>query len=226
MAQSTNPGRSNARNCYNRYMIGIVNYGSGNIQAIGNIYGKLNVPFVVASSASDVEAADRIILPGVGAFDQAMNELDRSGLRRALDKAVLEDKKPVLGICVGMQLLANRSEEGHANGLGWIDGAVKRFDHSQFHQSTHLPHMGWNTVEPATGAALFDGVDLRTGYYFLHSYYFECLNEQHVLGRTEYGLRFASSVRRDNVYGVQFHPEKSHQAGIQLLRNFALGALS
>jgi glutamine amidotransferase len=207
-------------------MIAIVNYGSGNIQAIGNIYNRLNVPFTVASTPAEVDAADRIILPGVGAFDQAMNELDRSGLRRALDKAVLEDKKPVLGICVGMQLLADSSEEGQAKGLGWIAGSVKRFDHKHFHQATHLPHMGWNTVEPVSESRLFDGVDQRTGYYFLHSYYFECASQSDALGITEYGLRFASSVRRGNVYGVQFHPEKSHQAGIQLLKNFALGELS
>lgn len=202
-------------------MIGIVNYGSGNIQAIANIYGRLNVPFTILSSPEEISAVDKIVLPGVGAFDQAMNELDGSGMRRALDRFVVEEKRPVLGICVGMQLFARSSEEGEASGLGWIDGVVKRFDHRDFHQSTHLPHMGWNTVEPVHQHPLFDGVDLGAGYYFLHSYYFACADWAHSLAVTEYGARFTSVVHRDNVFGVQFHPEKSHDAGIQLLKNFA-----
>ncbi len=203
-------------------MIAIVNYGSGNIQAIANIYGRLGVPCVVASRPDDLDGANKVILPGVGAFDQAMNELDASGIRRALDTCVLEQKKPILGICVGMQLLAKSSEEGQATGLGWIDAEVKRFDHSTVGQTTQLPHMGWNTVEPARADALFDGVEVQNGYYFLHSYYFSCRHRDDELASTDYGVRFTSAVRRDNVYGVQFHPEKSHQNGVQLLKNFAL----
>lgn len=203
-------------------MIAIVNYGSGNIQAIANIYNRLNIPFEIASTPEQLDGADRVLLPGVGAFDQAMSELERSGMRRALDRFVLEDRKPILGICVGMQLLANSSEEGSLSGLGWIDGVVRKFDHSTFHQSTHLPHMGWNTIEPAQPNSLFDGVDLGTGYYFLHSYYFSCSDERDVLAVTNYGVSFASGVHKDNIYGVQFHPEKSHAAGIQLLKNFAV----
>jgi glutamine amidotransferase len=203
-------------------MIAIVNYGSGNIQAIANIYARSNIPFTIASSPDELRSAEKILLPGVGAFDQAMNELERSGMRRALDRRVLEDRLPVLGICVGMQLLARSSEEGEAAGLGWIDGVVRRFDHAHFHQATHLPHMGWNTVEPVEVDPLFTGVDLRTGYYFLHSYYFACSDEADVLAVTDYGAPFACAVHRENVYGVQFHPEKSHHAGVQLLKNFAL----
>ncbi len=203
-------------------MIAIVNYGSGNIQAIGNIYGRLNIPFVVASTPDELLSAEKILLPGVGAFDQAMGELERSGMRRALDELVLEMHRPILGICVGMQLLARSSDEGTAAGLGWIDGVVKRFDESTFDQATHLPHMGWNTVEPTGSHPLFDQVDLGTGYYFLHSYHFTCRDAADVLAETDYGVRFTSAVRRGNVYGVQFHPEKSHRAGIQLLKNFAL----
>ncbi len=202
-------------------MIAIVNYGSGNIQAIANIYTRLGVPFVIAESADQLARADRYLLPGVGAFDRCMHELNSSGMRQALDRRILEDRKPILGICVGMQLLARSSEEGAEDGLAWIDGAVKRFDPATFHQATRLPHMGWNTVEPVQQTGLFDGVDLATGYYFLHSYYFTCDRDQDVLAVTEYGGRFASAVHRDNVYGVQFHPEKSHQAGIQLLKNFS-----
>ena len=202
-------------------MIAIVNYGSGNIQAIANIYGRLNIPFVIASRPDDLHGAEKIILPGVGAFDQAMAELESSGMRRALDRVVCDEKRPILGICVGMQLLARSSEEGTAPGLGWIDGVVRRFDPTSFEQPTLLPHMGWNTVEPVDPHPLFEGVDLSTGYYFLHSYFFECADRQNVLGVTDYGRPFSSMVHRDNVFGVQFHPEKSHHAGIQLLKNFA-----
>lgn len=202
-------------------MIAIVDYGSGNIQAIANIYGRLAVPFVVASRPSDLDSADRVILPGVGAFDQAMAELNQSGMRRALDKAVVEERKQLLGICVGMQLLANSSEEGTLGGLGWLNGVVRRFDQSVVTPSTRLPHMGWNSVQPVKSSKVFDGVDLETGYYFLHSYYFVCNSPDDVLAITSYGVSFASAVSAGNIHGVQFHPEKSHAAGIQLLKNFA-----
>jgi glutamine amidotransferase len=202
-------------------MIAIVNYGSGNIQALANIFGRLRVPCVVATEPEQLGGATRILLPGVGAFDQAMTELQSSGMRAALDDAVLRRGTPILGICVGMQLLANGSEEGEMPGLGWIDGVVKRFDHTQFRQATHLPHMGWNTVEPRRDDPLFHEVDLTSGCYFLHSYYFSCSDRADELAVTEYGATFTSVVHRENVYGVQFHPEKSHHAGIQLLRNFA-----
>lgn len=202
-------------------MIGIVNYGSGNIQAIGNIYKRLGVPFTVVTTPEELAGIDHVVLPGVGAFDQTMGELNASGLRQALDQAALEAGKPVLGICVGMQVLANASEEGALPGLGWVAGQVKRFDHAAVGQRTQLPHMGWNTVEPAGGDPLFAGSEPELGYYFLHSYYFSCQDPGNVLATTDYGGRFACAVRRDNIYGVQFHPEKSHQNGIRLLQNFA-----
>lgn len=202
-------------------MIAIINYGSGNIQAIGNIYSRLNIPFVVAEQPDDLKKATKIILPGVGAFDQAITELEKSGLRQALDDHILHIKKPVLGICVGMQILAESSEEGVLKGLGWIDGSVRKFDHSRFIQATHLPHMGWNDVEPVKNNYLFNDVGPGARYYFLHSYYFSCSRHEDVLATTDYGGQFASAVNSENIYGVQFHPEKSHQAGIQLLKNFS-----
>lgn len=202
-------------------MIAIVNYGSGNIQAIGNIYKRLNIPFTVASKPEDLDSAEKIILPGVGSFDHAIKELESSGMRGALDAHVIQNKKPVLGICVGMQLLAKSSEEGVLAGLGWIDGTVKKFDHSKFEQATHLPHMGWNNVVPLKENKLLVDVDLELGYYFLHSYYFSCNKLEDILSVTNYGGKFHSAVNAGNIYGVQFHPEKSHQAGIQLLKNFA-----
>ena len=202
-------------------MIAIVNYGSGNIAAIANIYTRLHIPHTVAETPADLEGADHYLLPGVGAFDRCMQELNASGMREALDRLVLEQKKPILGICVGMQLLANGSEEGTEKGLGWVPGEVKKFDPAQFHQATRMPHMGWNTVEPTQPGGLFEGVDLSTGYYFLHSYYYAPAAPDYTLAVTDYAGRFSSAVHRENVFGVQFHPEKSHQAGIQLLRNFA-----
>ena len=202
-------------------MIAIVNYGSGNIQAIANIYGRLGVPFAFVTDPADLAGADRVILPGVGAFDQAMTELNASGMREALDACVLDGRKPILGICVGMQLLAHTSEEGRSRGLGWIDAEVRRFDPAEIGERTQVPHMGWNTVVPVGRDPLFEGIEIDHGYYFLHSYYFSCHAEGDVLARTDYGGPFTSAVRKANVYGVQFHPEKSHQNGGRLLQNFA-----
>lgn len=204
-------------------MIAIINYGSGNIQAICNIYHRLGVAHVIASHPEEVGEGERIILPGVGAFDQAMGELERSGLRAALDDCVIRQGRPILGICVGMQLLAKSSEEGDLRGLGWIDGTVRKFDHTRIRQAVSLPHMGWNTIAPVRSGGLFRGIDLSTGFYFLHSYYFSCGDASDELAHTDYGGEYASAVHRGNIYGVQFHPEKSHQAGIQLLKNFAEG---
>jgi glutamine amidotransferase len=202
-------------------MIGIVNYGLGNILAFANIYKRLNIPAEITSTPQEVRQAEKIILPGVGAFDWAMTRLNESGLRDALEDMVVGDGKPVLGICVGMQMMANRSDEGRLDGLGWIDGEVKRFNHSAFIQKTHLPHMGWNDALPQGNNNLFKNLDAGARFYFLHSYYFAPHNQDHVLAITDYGGPYASSVRCGSVFGVQFHPEKSHQWGIQLLKNFA-----
>jgi glutamine amidotransferase len=202
-------------------VIAIVNYGSGNIRAIANIYHRLHVPFTIAATPAELAGADRIILPGVGAFDQAMNALDQSGMSDALDTAVLEEKRPILGICVGMQLLGKTSEEGTARGLGWIDAAVRRFDPAAATPPLQLPHMGWNSVAPVDANGLFAEVEPNRGFYFLHSYHVVCHDPADRLAATDYGAPFTSAVRRGNVYGVQFHPEKSHENGVQLLRNFA-----
>lgn len=206
-------------------MITIIDYGSGNIRAICNIYDRLRIPYLVTDKPEDLRLSRKIILPGVGAFDQAMGELDRSGLRSALNTAVLDEKKPILGICVGMQLLAGSSEEGTRAGLGWIDGVVRRFPRMAGTQRLQLPHMGWNQAQVLRPDPLFNGLDLTSGFYFLHSYYFSCADATDELTRTEYGTNYASAVKKGNIYGVQFHPEKSHQAGVGVLRNFALAVL-
>lgn len=202
-------------------MIAIVHYGLGNVHAFTNIFRRLNIPVTMATTPEDLNAADRIILPGVGAFDWAMTRLNNSGMRDALKHSVMIERKPILGICVGMQMLARSSDEGEAKGLGWVDGDVKRIDVSTFSQETHLPHMGWNDVQARECTGLFSELDSNARFYFLHSYYFSPDRQEDVLAETNYNGFFASSVRAENVYGVQFHPEKSHQWGIRLLENFA-----
>jgi len=202
-------------------LIVIVDYGLGNIQAFANIYKRLDISVTFARSADDLVNATHIVLPGVGAFDWAMERLNGSGMRGALDRLVLEEKRPVLGICVGMQMMARRSDEGTAAGLGWFDADVRRFDESRIQGKTRLPHMGWNDVAPMSEQDLFNDLGDSARFYFLHSYYFAPHDPADVLATADYGDRFACAVRRGNVYGVQFHPEKSHGWGVQLLKNFA-----
>jgi glutamine amidotransferase len=202
-------------------MITIVDYGLGNIQAFAAIYKRLDMPVMFAKTAEDLVGATHIVLPGVGAFDWAMERLNTSGMRAILDRLVLEDDKHVLGICVGMQMMAKRSEEGGASGLGWFNAEVKRFDEARIQSRTHLPHMGWNDVHPRDTQDLFQQMGADARFYFLHSYYFAPNDASDILALTDYGDRFASAVKRQNIYGVQFHPEKSHGWGIQLLKNFA-----
>jgi imidazole glycerol-phosphate synthase subunit HisH len=202
-------------------MITIIDYGLGNVLAFVNVYNRLNIPVVVAKSANDLANATKLILPGVGSFDHAMQQLNLSGMRQSSEQLVLQQGVPVLGICVGMQMLAKSSDEGELSGLGWIEGTVRKFDVSKMPQGTHLPHMGWNDVKPVVEGGLFKDMGQDARFYFLHSYYFECYQQSNILAVTDYGGSFSCAVRRDNVYGVQFHPEKSHHFGSLLLKNFA-----
>lgn len=202
-------------------MITIVDYGVGNVQALANIYKRLEIPCVLAKNSAELAGASHVILPGVGAFDWAMARLEASGMRDALDNLVTAQGKPVLGICVGMQMMAQGSEEGQLAGLGWFDAHVRRFDGTKFTSPTHLPHMGWNDVEPVRSDGLLRDLGSDARFYFLHSYYFAPNDPSDVLATTVYGERFACAVQRGNVFGAQFHPEKSHGWGIQLLKNFA-----
>lgn len=202
-------------------MITIIDYGLGNIRAFVNVYERLNIEIRIAHKPDEIKGATRIILPGVGAFDHAMTQLNHSGMREELEKQVLINGIPVVGICVGMQMLARSSDEGKLPGLGWIDGIVKLFDASTIPYKTRLPHMGWNTIDPVKNVPLLDGFDSQSRFYFLHSYYFVCNNPDDVIATTSYGIKYASAVAKNNIYGIQFHPEKSHSNGIQLLHNFA-----
>lgn len=202
-------------------MITILDYGSGNINAIKNIYERLNISIEFAKTIEQIQRADHIILPGVGAFDETISTLQENGFIDVLNKKVLDEKVPILGICVGMQMLADSSEEGFLKGLSWIPGKVKKFDKNLIPDKPKLPHLGWNSILAIGECPLFKDIDPEIGFYFMHSYYYECEDEANVIAKTEYGKAFHSAVNQENIYGVQFHPEKSHDNGIQLLKNFA-----
>ena len=201
-------------------MISIVDYGLGNVRAFENIYRQLDIPSGRVNTPDELLNASKIILPGVGSFDWAMKHLHDSRMLDVLNYLVIERKVPVLGVCVGMQIMARGSEEGSLPGLGWIKADVKRFDEMKFNHQTHLPHMGWNTVSIKDNCRLFCDI-IDPHYYFLHSYYVDLDDADHSIGDTTYGIRFASAIQRDNIVATQFHPEKSHQWGVKLLQNFA-----
>jgi len=201
-------------------MITIIDYGLGNIKAFVNVYERLNISCKVAMNSNDLKDASKLILPGVGSFDHAMDRLLQSGMKETIEELVLNHKIPILGICVGMQILAKSSEEGNMPGLGWIDAVVKKFDTSLIPQQTHLPHMGWNSVSLTQKNDLLRGLEANSRFYFLHSYYFSCNNTQDIISESEYGMKFTCAVNCGNIYGVQFHPEKSHHNGITVLKNF------
>lgn len=202
-------------------MIGIINYGLGNVKAFANVYKKLNIPAVIVNRADELAGADKLILPGVGSFDYAMQRLDASGLRSCLDEVVVGKEVPVLGVCVGMQMLCRSSEEGKLPGLGWVAGEVIKFDFSLLSKPLPVPHMGWNGVKPMNDSLLFNGLDNASRFYFLHSYYFKAGRGSDVIATADYGGEFSCALNSGNIYGVQFHPEKSHHWGVRLLENFA-----
>lgn len=202
-------------------MITILDYGSGNINAIKNIYDRLNISAEFAKTKEQIQRADHIILPGVGAFDETVSILHENGFTDVLNKKILYEKVPILGICVGMQMLADSSEEGLLKGLSWIPGKVKKFDINIIPGKPKIPHLGWNSIVSMRDCLLFKDIDLEIGFYFMHSYYFDCTDDTNVIAKTDYGTLFHSAVNYQNIYGVQFHPEKSHNNGIKLLQNFA-----
>jgi glutamine amidotransferase len=202
-------------------LIHVIDYGLGNVQAFLTLYKRLGIEAIRAKTTADLTSASKIILPGVGAFDYAISLLNQSGMRPILETLVLQDKVPLLGICVGMQILASSSDEGQLPGLGWVAGKVRPFSVNELSSRIPLPHMGWNDVYPKLGHPLFSGLETDAKFYFLHSYYFECDQPADIAATASYGIDFSCAVSANNVYGVQFHPEKSHHFGAQLLKNFA-----
>jgi len=203
-------------------MIGILDYGVGNIQAFKNVYYELGITCINISREADFEGVSHIILPGVGSFDYAMASLNKSGLRVKLDHLVLNKGIPVLGVCIGMQMMGHSSEEGIQKGLGWLNATSKRitFNTDEGLQSLPLPHMGWNVIDVLQKNKLLQGLGSAEHYYFLHSYYLHCEDRNIILAEAEYGLAVTSLVQQGNIYGIQQHPEKSHDSGIKLLKNF------
>ena len=200
-------------------MIVIIDYKTGNVGSIVNMLKKVGVGGIVSSDPDDIRRADKLILPGVGAFDQGMKNLNNSGLIPVIEEQVIGKGVLVLGICLGMQLFAQRSEEGNLNGLGWIDAEVRKFDFKN--QTLKVPHMNWNTTSILKQDVLLKDMPEVSKFYFVHSYYFVCNDKNDGLLTANYGHDFIAAVRKDNIIGVQFHPEKSHKFGMKLLKNFS-----
>ena len=203
-------------------MISIVDYGVGNAQAFLTLFKALGIHAERANTPESLNGASRLILPGVGHFDHAMQQLNKSGLRPKLEDLVLGLKVPVIGICVGMQMLAEGSEEGTTPGLGWISGQVRAFANNPQSKRLPMPHMGWNDLHPNPNSKIFSqGFDESLKFYFLHSYYFDADNKDDVAATVHYGVDFDAAVSRGHIHGIQCHPEKSHHWGRQLLKNFS-----
>ena len=202
-------------------MIVIVDYGIGNLGSIVNMLRKTGADAIVSSDYKKIENASKLILPGVGSFDYGMQQLNQLGFSDLLRKKVLEEKTPILGICLGMQLFCKKSEEGVLDGLGWLDAEVVKFtiDHSVSHLK--IPHMGWSEIAIKKESKLLKDMYEIPRFYFVHSYHVKCKDEKDILTQTSYGYEFVSAVENENIVGVQFHPEKSHKFGLKLLRNFA-----
>ena len=198
-------------------MITIVDYGMGNLGSIVNMFKRIGITTQVSASKDVIEKSTKLLLPGVGAFDSAMNSINNSGLRDVLDYKALEDKIPVLGICLGMQLLTSGSEEGKLPGLNWIPAITRKFPQNG---TLKIPHMGWNAVQPCIGSKLTKYLEDEARFYFVHSYYVTVEDEKDSVYKATHGIEFDAAINHKNIYGVQFHPEKSHKFGMRLLSNF------
>lgn len=199
-------------------MVVIVDYGLGNLASVKNMLKKIGVKSIVSSDKGEILNAEKLILPGVGNFFKGMEQLNQRGLIEVLNKKVLEDKIPILGICLGMQLMTNYSEEGDSKGLAWIDAETKRFAFEE--QSMKIPHMGWSDAYFNKDHELNQMNNEQARFYFVHSYRVLCNNKEDVLASSNYGGEFHSGFRKNNIWGVQFHPEKSHKFGMEFLKHF------
>lgn len=199
-------------------MITIINYGMGNLRSVEKIFQRHDIPAMISSNVTEIENAEKLLLPGVGNFKNGVDKLRSNNLWEVLNKKVLVNKTPIIGICLGMQLMTKFSEEGNVNGFDWIEAITKKFP-----PNTNLktPHMGWNTINIKKDNPLGADLTNESSFYFVHSYYVTCENAEDVLFETQYGIPFVSGFQKNNIYGVQFHPEKSYKAGLQLIKNFS-----
>lgn len=200
-------------------MVAILDYGVGNIASILNMFTKIGAEAVITSDTQVLRSADKLLLPGVGHFDYCMQQLKKAPFFETLQQRVLEDKVPMLGVCVGCQMLMEHSEEGKEQGLGWLKGKVIKFDRTKMTDTLKVPHMGWSDVHPVRETALFNGIE-EPRFYFVHSYHVHCDEPMDVQATAHYGYTFTASVERGNILAVQFHPEKSHRFGMRLFENF------
>lgn len=202
-------------------MIIIIDYKIGNVGSIFNMINRMGTEIKISSALDEIAKADKLILPGIGAFDNGMKNLQNMDLLPILNRRVLNDKVPILGICLGMQLMTKRSQEGKMSGIGWIDAETVRFNFDKDSNSRKIPHMGWNSIRLNKNNFLFEGMHKNSRFYFAHSYHALCNNEKDILAKTYYGYEFVSAFNSDNIFGVQFHPEKSHRFGKKILENFS-----
>ena len=200
-------------------MITVIDYGMGNLGSVINMLKKIGVASKITSDLEEIKTATKLLLPGVGSFDKAMQRINDSGIKEVLDYKALKEETPVLGICLGMQLLTNNSEEGIEKGLGYINASTKKFTFKD--NKLKVPHMGWNLVEKSTSSLITNNFEVESKFYFVHSYYVEVEKQENSILKTTYGLEFDSAIQHKNVYGAQFHPEKSHKYGMKLLENFS-----
>jgi glutamine amidotransferase len=200
-------------------MITIIDYGMGNLGSVFNMFKKIGVVSKITSDLEDIKTATKLLLPGVGSFDKAMQRINDSGIKEVLDYKVLKEETPILGVCLGMQLLTNNSDEGIEKGLGYINASTKKFSFQD--KKMKVPHMGWNLVEKSRSSLLTTNFEEESRFYFVHSFYVEVDNQENSILKTTYGLEFDSAIQHKNVYGAQFHPEKSHKFGMKLLNNFS-----
>lgn len=196
--------------------VAVVDYGLGNLRSVYKALKWIGVNAIIVNRPEELYTKDKIILPGVGHFAKGMHNLRVSGFQEVLEKLVLKESVPILGICLGMQLMTSFSEEGNCEGLAWMQGITRKFDFSDL----KVPHMGWNNLKTINPNPILSGIDISDYFYFVHSYYVSCNDSFSVLTETEYGYNFVSGFNKGNIYGVQFHPEKSHDAGLELLNNF------
>lgn len=202
-------------------MITIIDYNAGNIKSIQNMLKRIGVASSIATTQAQIKMANKLILPGVGHFDHGMNNLKNTGFIDILHQKVVLEKTPVLGICLGAQMLGNKSDEGEQKGLGWIDMDIVKFNKAVMPESHKIPHMSWNEIKVKKSSKLMEGLTNQSRFYFVHAFHMQPNNEDDVLTTTNYGYEFSSSVEKNNIYGVQFHPEKSHKYGMKILENFS-----